>query len=121
MRIALRFLVPFAVLQMLHAYPVAGSQLAWGLVAMCVPCVIALGAGLKPLALWRATHAPARAIVVGALCVMIIATIGIWPVELWNNYLDAKALNLRGARLVRIDAAFQAAARRPDARGSRPL
>ncbi len=103
-RIALRFLVPFAVLQMLHAYPVAGSQLAWGLVAMCVPCVIALGAGLKPLALWRATHAPARAIAVGALCVMIIATIGIWPVELWNNYLDAKALDLRGARLVRIDA-----------------
>jgi hypothetical protein len=103
-RVALRFLVPFAVLQMLHAYPVAGSQLFWGLVAVSVPCVIALAAGLRRLALWRATEARARVAVVAALCMMIFATTAIWPVTAWNKNLKSDALDLRGAQLVRVDA-----------------
>jgi hypothetical protein len=102
-RIALRFLVPFAILQMLHAYPVAGSQLKWGMVAMCVPCVIGLGAGLERLALWRITDAPVRVALVGALCSIIVLAAGVWPVSLWDRYLKAEPLDLRGARLVRVD------------------
>jgi hypothetical protein len=101
-RIALRFLVPFAILQMLHAYPVAGSQLKWGMVAVCVPCVIGLGAGLERLALWRVTDAPARVAAAGALCSIMVVTVGIWPVTLWNGYLEAEPLDLPGARLVRV-------------------
>src|SRR5205814_412553 len=41
-RLGLRFLVPVAILQVLHSYPVVGSQRVWGLVAICVPCVIAM-------------------------------------------------------------------------------
>jgi hypothetical protein len=102
-RIALRFLVPFAILQMLHAYPVAGSQLYWGLVSVSVPCVIALAAGLRRLALWRATRAPARVAVTGALCVVIIAVFGIWPVTIWDDYFHSTNLDLRGTRYVRVE------------------
>ena len=101
-RIALRLLVPFAVLQMLHAYPVAGSQLRWGVTAAFVPAVIAIGAGLRQLPLWRVTRAPARAAIVGAVSMMVIATAAISPVTLWDEYLQSKPLDLRGARLVRV-------------------
>src|SRR5205085_10579549 len=60
-RLTLRFLVPLAILQMLHAYPVAGSQRAWGLVTMCVPCLIAVGAGLQRLPAWGSTTTWTRA------------------------------------------------------------
>jgi hypothetical protein len=101
-RLALRLLVPLAILQMLHAHPVAGSQLQWGMVAVCVPCVIGLGAGLKRLELWRATTMPVRVTVTAAICAVIVGAVGIWPVTLWDDYLQAEALDLPGARLVRV-------------------
>jgi hypothetical protein len=102
-RLALRFLVPLAILQMMHAYPVAGSQRAWGLVTMCVPCAIAVGAGLQRLAPWRSTTVWTRAIAVGALCALIAVTAGEWPLKTWHDYVKATPLDLPGARLIRID------------------
>ena len=90
-RLALRLLVPIAILQMLHAYPVAGSQLQWGMVAVCVPAVIGIGAGLKRLELWRATGMPVRVTIVAALCVVIVGAAGIWPVTLWDELPPGRA------------------------------
>ena len=102
-RLALRFLVPLAMLQIMHAYPVAGSQRAWGLVTMCVPCSVAVGAGLQRLAPWRSTTPWTRAIAVGALCALIAVADGQWPVKVWHDYAAATPLNLPGARLIRLD------------------
>jgi len=101
-RLALRFLVPLAILQMLHAYPVAGSQKAWGLVTMCVPCLIAVGAGLQRLSAWRSATTWTRAIAVGALCVLVAVTVSQWPVKAWHDYRAATPLDLPGARLIRV-------------------
>ena len=54
-RLALRLIVPIAILQSLHAYPVAGSQRAWATVVVFVPSAIALAAGSNGLSIWRDT------------------------------------------------------------------
>jgi len=95
--------VPLAILQMMHVYPVAGSQRAWGLVTMCVPCMVAVGAGLMQLPVWRSATSETRAVAVGALSAMLIVTAGQWPLKAWQDYLRATPLNLPGARLIRID------------------
>jgi hypothetical protein len=102
-RLALRFLVPLAILQMMHVYPVAGSQRAWALVTMCVPCMVAVGAGLMQLPVWRSATSLSRAIAVGALSALLIVTAGQWPLKTWHDYVRSTALNLPGARLIRID------------------
>lgn len=102
-RLAFRFLVPLAILQMMHAYPVAGSQLAWGLVSMCVPCAIAIGAGLRRLAPWRNATVGTRVIAVGALCAVLSVTAAEWPLKSWHDYLKATPLDLPGARLIRVE------------------
>jgi hypothetical protein len=101
-RLALRFLVPLAILQLLHIYPVPGAQLSWGLVTMCVPCVVALWAGLRPLPFWRSTTPWMRVVAVGVLCVIGVAVADLWPATVWRDYRDATPLSLRGTGFIRI-------------------
>jgi hypothetical protein len=102
-RLALRFVVPIAILQVLHAYPVAGSQIAWATVVMFVPCAIALAAGMDGLRIWREAPPAMRGFVVGSLCVVVALTLGLWPLAVWVNYYDLSPLQLPGTQLVRVD------------------
>ena len=102
-RLALRFIVPIAILQVLHAYPVAGSQIEWATVVMFVPCAIALAAGMNGLRMWREARPALRGFVVGSLCVIVALTVGLWPLAVWANYYDIPSLQLPGAQLVRVD------------------
>jgi hypothetical protein len=102
-RLALRLIVPIAILQVLHAYPVAGSQVEWATVVMFVPCAIALAAGMDGLRMWREARPALRGLAVGSLCVAIALLAGLWPLAVWVNYYDLSALHLPGAQLVRVD------------------
>ncbi len=101
-RLALRLFVPLAVLQVLHAYPVAGAQRRWGTVLMFVPCAIALTAGLRRLRVWRRAGALPRTLAVAILAAVAALSLGQWPGTFWHDYADNTALNLPGARLVRV-------------------
>ena len=102
-RVALRFLVPLAILQTLHAYPVAGSQKAWSTVAVYMPCAIAIAVGLERLPAWRETRALVRWVAVAAFGLAFTLSAGLWPVALWHEYQNSTALALPGTRLVRVD------------------
>jgi hypothetical protein len=105
-RLALRFIVPIAILQVLHAYPVAGSQTAWGTVVVFVPGAIALAAGMDRLSMWHVAHPALRGAVVGSFCLVGVLTAGLWPPALWVSYHDLQPLRLPGTRFVRIDPKF---------------
>jgi hypothetical protein len=102
-RLALRLIVPIAILQVLQAYPVAGSQIEWATVVMFVPCAIALAAGMDGLRMWRESSLALRGFTVGSICVVIALAEGLWPLAAWVNYYDLLPLDLRGAALVRVD------------------
>ncbi|MDP9333525.1 MAG: hypothetical protein M3Q30_09485 [Actinomycetota bacterium] len=103
-RLALRFLLPLAVLQVLHAYPVAGAQVGWATVAMTVPCTIAIAAGLERHASWREMNALPAALATGSLCLLLVLAAGSWPPALWKTYTAQPVLGLRGATFIRVDA-----------------
>lgn len=102
-RMALRFLTPLVVLQTLHVYPVPGSQQAWGTVAVIVPCSIALAAGIERNEVWIKAKAAQRGAAFGALCLVVLLAVGLWPVTTWRNYANLEPLDLPGAELVRVD------------------
>jgi hypothetical protein len=106
MRLVLRFLVPVAILQILHAYPVPGTQRAWGLVVMCVPCVIAIAIAEKRLPSWRRASPRLRPIAVGALAALLTLGVATSPVSAWYGYTKLTPLDLPGARLVRVTPQF---------------
>jgi hypothetical protein len=103
-RLALRFLVPLAVLQVLHAYPVAGAQVGWATVAMTVPCAIAIAAGLERHASWRDMGALPAALATGSLCLLLVLAGGSWPPALWKSYTAQPVLGLPGTTFMRVDA-----------------
>jgi hypothetical protein len=103
-RLALRFLVPLAVLQVLHAYPVAGAQVGWATVAMTVPCTIAIAAGLERHASWRDMGALPAALATGSLCLLLVLATGSWPPAVWKTYTAQPVLSLRGTTFMRVDA-----------------
>lgn len=102
-RLALRFVVPLAVLQSLHAYPVAGEQRYWATVTIFVPVVIALAAGLGRLDVWRAAGSAARAVVVAAGVALFVVAIGSSPQTLWHDYLKSRPVGLPGTSLIRTN------------------
>jgi hypothetical protein len=102
-RLALRFLVAVSILQMLHAYPIAGAQRVWGAVLVCVPGTIALAVAIGRQRLWQQAGPAARAFAVGTVCTVLLVGAGTWPPEAWRNYVKSEALGLPGARLVRLD------------------
>ena len=97
-RLVFRLLVPLAILQMLHAYPVAGSQLGWGMVAMCVPCVLAMAFAAKrvPGGGTRAVRCTARD---RRPCALLLLGAALSPIKVWHDYMQLTPLDLRGARL----------------------
>jgi hypothetical protein len=102
-RFALRSLVLLAALQVLVAYPVAGSQVAWGTVAMTVPCAIALAAGIDHSRLWRESGVRAQVAVTLVLCIALVVAGNLWPLNVWNTYLSNTKMGLPGTGLMRID------------------
>jgi hypothetical protein len=103
-RSAMHLFVPLAVLQILHIYPVAGSQRAWGTVLVGVPCVLALAAAAERLAAWDRVHALLRIAGVVVLGVAVALALDLWPVTVWNDYRHHQKLDLPGAQLLRIEA-----------------
>jgi hypothetical protein len=104
-RLALRFLVPLAVLQVLHAYPVAaGAQVGWATVAMTVPCTIAIAAGLERHASWRDMGALPASLATGSLCLLLVLATGSWPPAAWKTYTAQPVLGLPGTTFMRVDA-----------------
>jgi hypothetical protein len=101
-RLAFRFLVPLAILQFLHAYPVAGSQIAWARVAVCVPCVIAMAVAAERFPTWQQARPPLRAVAVGSLGLVLVVIAGFLPMTLWRDYDQHVPIGLAGARLVRV-------------------
>lgn len=93
-----------ALLQVLHVFPVAGSQIGWA-TFLCVPLLVAgswdLGAALAarpaPIGRWLA-RAGAGALSVAALyLVVLLGRTG------WDRYTTSRPLDLPGAESVRID------------------
>ena len=103
LRLALRFIVPISILQVLHAYPVAGSQEGWGTFLVFVPCTIALAGGLDGIRAWREARPHVRAFTAGSLCLIVALGAGLWPITAWVEYSHLKPLRLPGAQLVRVD------------------
>jgi hypothetical protein len=103
LRLALRLLVPLAILQVLHAYPVPGAQTAWGTVVMAVPCAIAIAIGSEQLKPWTDASRLMRGLVVAILGLVLMTAMNLWPVDGWKRYLDNPSLGLAGASLLRVD------------------
>ena len=120
-RLAFRFLVPLAILQFLHVYPVVGSQVAWGRVAVCVPCVIAMAVAVERFPTWQQVGAPLRALGVGSLGLVLVVATGFLPTALWREYDRHVAIGLPGTRLVRVARSRGRGAPRPHAHGETAL
>lgn len=101
-RNALRFLTPLAVLQVLHAYPVAGAQTAWATAALFVPAVVAISAGADRLGAWRAIGRRTQVAVAVIAGVVALTVAAGSPVKVWRDYLDQQPLGLPGTSLVRV-------------------
>ena len=95
--------VAIAVAQVLHAYPVAASQIAWSTVAMAVPCSIAVGVGLQSLAGWRGLPIFTRGVTTVGICVFLMLGAGLWAPQQWHDYLANPRLDLPGTRLLRLE------------------
>jgi len=95
--------VAVAILQVLHAYPVAGSQVAWSTVAMFLPCSIAVGVALHRSSEWRRTAAAVRAAATLSTCAFLVVGAGFWPIAIWHDYLADPPLRLPGTSLIRLD------------------
>jgi len=100
---ALRALALVAILQVLVAYPVAGSQRDWATVAMAVPCAAALALGVDHFRLWRESHSTTKIGATALLCFTLVVASNQWPVELWNYYFDNATLGLPGTGGMRLD------------------
>ena len=107
-RWALRATLIVAVVEFMVAYPVAGSQVAWGTAAVAVPCAIALAAAVDRTRIWRQGGARFRGGTTALVCTALVVATGVWPIGLWNSYLSNPPLGLPGAGLMRVDARFTA-------------
>ncbi len=102
-RLALRLLVSLAILQALHAYPVAGSQVAWATVTLAVPCTIVLAVGFERIIPRWEVRRVANWVVVTVLSFVLMLAMSLWPVDVWADYRDQQPLGLAGASLLRLD------------------
>jgi hypothetical protein len=102
-RWALRATLIVALLEFMVVYPVAGSQVAWGTVALVVPCAIALAAAIDRTRIWRQSGRMFRGGTTAVIGIGLVLVSGAWPFGLWHTYLGNPRLNLPGAGLMRID------------------
>jgi hypothetical protein len=101
--LALRLLVPLAALQILVVYPVSGAQLAWGTVAMLVPCAVGVAVGLDQSRAWRELGWLKQTGVAAFGCVALFVATAVWPTTMWHTYTRAPSLGLPGTGLMRLD------------------
>ncbi len=72
-----RMLIPaLAVLQTLHAFPVAGSQVAWSHLLLVIVGGVCIGDGIRELSAIRPAARPARAL--PAVATVAVAAFGAW-------------------------------------------
>ncbi len=92
------------VLQYLHAYPVAGSQIAWG-TFLIVPL---MALGLHDTQRFLLRHKPSvTATVVGTFCCVVgILSVGRLGVVGWHRYTESRPLRLSGAEDIRVPEQF---------------
>jgi len=90
--------------QILHAFPVAGSQLAWG-TFLCVPILVAGMFELRALLPGLLPATGRHLIRSGAiiLIVVLIGQIGLLAHTGWQRYTHSRPLNLPGAGDIRVD------------------
>jgi hypothetical protein len=90
-----------AILQSLHAFPVAGSQTAWGALPLVLVGAICIGDGLAQVGLSRIRVQAAGALV-------FLTFVAGWLPSTWREgraaYASSVPLNLPGANLVRVPA-----------------
>jgi hypothetical protein len=109
-----RALIPaLAILQVLHGYPVPGSQLAWGQLLLVVVGGICVGDGLRQVSAAAGSLTPRlRAWPVGATLVVLF--FGVWlalkPLHRYSDevalaYSSGVPLDLPGARRLRLEPA----------------
>ena len=99
-RLTLRLVVILAVLQILVAYPVAGSQVGWGTVVMVVPCAIALAAGIDHSDVWRKSGVAMQCLGAVSVGLALIIAINVWPPNVWKVYFQGARLDLPGTGLM---------------------
>jgi len=100
-----------AVLQGLHAYPVAGSQVGFSQTGLVVTSAIVLAEGLTDLRAWvawregpaRRLWAPVPAILLAGLCTLFLWFLAVSPMELRRTIYDVEvALPFAGATRVHM-------------------
>ena len=106
-RFVLRALVLLAALQILVAYPVAGSQVGWGTVAMTVPCAIAIAIGTHHITAWNEARRETKLLITACLCLALVFASTLWPPEIWKSYLALPKFGLPGTGLMRVDPSEQ--------------
>lgn len=88
------------VLQYLHAYPVAGSQIAWGTFLMVPVMALGLGDTLRFLAQHKHNLASATiGFLLGGLAVFAAGRLGAIG---WQRYIESRPLGLPGAEDLRV-------------------
>jgi hypothetical protein len=104
-RFALRSFVLVAALQILVAYPVAGSQIAWATAATTVPCAVAIAAGIDRFRAWTTADWRIQVLTTASVCLALVVASALWPPAIWKQYNDNTKLALPGAGLFRLPAA----------------
>ena len=109
-----RALIPaLAILQVLHGYPVPGSQLAWGQLLLVVVGGICVGDGLRQISVVAGSLTPrARWWPIGAAAVVLVfgAWLALKPLHRYSDevalaYRSGVPLDLPGARRLRLEPA----------------
>ena len=90
---------------MLVAYPVAGTQVLWGTVAMTAPCAIAVAVGVDRMRMWRDAASWTKALATAMLCGVLVIASSQWPPALWRTYVNNASLGLDGTSLLRVEPA----------------
>jgi len=107
---ARQLLVLVAILQTLHAYPVAGSQVRWGLLLAGVVAFVNLADGLPAIGELATTASPARWMTAeqnlgAATAIVVLLTIGLGallPRSEYTDYSRLHELSLPGTSGIRL-------------------
>ena len=93
-RLASWFPATVVILQILHVYPIPGSQASWGLVVMCVPCAIAVGIAMQQVPSWRQAPPVAQTFAIAALGLVFLVGAGLSPISDWHSYSSQTGLGV---------------------------
>ena len=105
-----RLVPPLAVLQVLHAYPVAGSQVAWGSFLLVLVGFVCGLDGARQLVAWERSRGgrfsgsrPWPAVVAGTVALALVAgSFGAPLASLWRLHRQLPRLALPGTKLLHV-------------------